>query len=132
MTDETIKPNIELVPVNLTLNDQARTIMVEPRRTLLDALCEDLGLTGTNKSCDRGECGACTVHVDGRRILSCMTLAIMQESKLITTIEGYVGRRCDRGGESRLAERCYSRSARVFHAGRPVDREGNSGQRRIW
>jgi xanthine dehydrogenase YagT iron-sulfur-binding subunit len=62
--------------------------MVEPRRTLLDALREDLGLTGTKKSCDRGECGACTVHIDGRRVLSCMTLAAMQQDKRITTIEG--------------------------------------------
>ncbi len=78
----------ELVPVNLTVNRQARTIMVEPRMTLLDALREELALTGTKKACDRGECGACTVHVDGRRVLSCMTLAAMQEGKRITTIEG--------------------------------------------
>jgi xanthine dehydrogenase YagT iron-sulfur-binding subunit len=82
------KPCIELVPVKLTVNDQPRTIMVEPSRTLLEALREDLGLTGTKKSCDRGECGACTVHIDGRRVLSCMTLAAMQEGKRITTIEG--------------------------------------------
>ena len=63
-------------------------LMVEPRTTLLDALREELALTGTKKGCDRGECGACTVHVDGRRILSCMTLAAMQDGKRITTIEG--------------------------------------------
>jgi xanthine dehydrogenase YagT iron-sulfur-binding subunit len=78
----------ELVTVKLTVNRQARTIMVEPRMTLLDALREELALTGTKKACDRGECGACTVHVDGRRVLSCMTLAAMQEGKRITTIEG--------------------------------------------
>ncbi len=78
----------EGVPVRLTVNRQARTIMVEPRMTLLDALREELALTGTKKACDRGECGACTVHVDGRRVLSCMTLAAMQEGKRITTIEG--------------------------------------------
>jgi xanthine dehydrogenase YagT iron-sulfur-binding subunit len=78
----------ELISVNLIVNDQPQTIMIEPRLTLLDALREDLALTGTKKSCDRGECGACTVHVEGRRILSCMTLAAMQEGKHVTTIEG--------------------------------------------
>jgi xanthine dehydrogenase YagT iron-sulfur-binding subunit len=76
------------VAVNLTVNGEPRTIAVEPRTTLLDALREELALTGTKKACDRGECGACTVHVEGRRILSCMTLAAMQEGKRITTIEG--------------------------------------------
>jgi xanthine dehydrogenase YagT iron-sulfur-binding subunit len=74
--------------VNLTVNDQARRITVEPRMTLLDALREKLALTGTKKACDRGECGACTVHVEGRRVLSCMTLAAMMEGKRVTTIEG--------------------------------------------
>jgi xanthine dehydrogenase YagT iron-sulfur-binding subunit len=82
------KARTEFLPVNLRINGQARTITVEPRTTLLDALREQLGLTGTKKACDRGECGACTVHVEGRRILSCMTLAAMQEGKRITTIEG--------------------------------------------
>jgi xanthine dehydrogenase YagT iron-sulfur-binding subunit len=81
-------PRIELASVKLTVNGQARTISVEPRMTLLDALREKLALTGTKKACDRGECGACTVHVDGRRVLSCMMLAAMQEGKKITTIEG--------------------------------------------
>ena len=66
------------VPVSMTVNDRIRTMTVEPRTTLLDALREELGLTGTKKACDRGECGACTVHLDGRRVLSCMTLAAMQ------------------------------------------------------
>jgi xanthine dehydrogenase YagT iron-sulfur-binding subunit len=82
------KERVERGPVSLTVNGDIRTIVVEPRTTLLDALREELGLTGTKKACDRGECGACTVHVDGRRILSCMTLAVMQEGKRITTIEG--------------------------------------------
>jgi xanthine dehydrogenase YagT iron-sulfur-binding subunit len=76
------------VPVSMTVNDRVRAMTVEPRTTLLDALREELGLTGTKKACDRGECGACTVHVDGRRVLSCMTLAAMQDGKRITTIEG--------------------------------------------
>jgi xanthine dehydrogenase YagT iron-sulfur-binding subunit len=78
----------ERVPVNIVVNGEARTIVVEPRMTLLDALREELGLTGTKKGCDRGECGACTVHVDGRRVVSCMALAAMQEGRRITTIEG--------------------------------------------
>ena len=82
------KPPIKPLTVNLTVNDQARRITVEPRMTLLDALREKLALTGTKKACDRGECGACTVHVEGRRVLSCMTLAAMMEGKRVTTIEG--------------------------------------------
>jgi xanthine dehydrogenase YagT iron-sulfur-binding subunit len=77
-----------LVPVSAIVNGQPRTSAVEPRTTLLDALREQLHLTGTKKGCDRGECGACTVLVDGRRVLSCMSLAVMQEGKRITTIEG--------------------------------------------
>jgi xanthine dehydrogenase YagT iron-sulfur-binding subunit len=76
------------VPMTALVNEQRRTILVEPRTTLLDALREQLHLTGTKKGCDRGECGACTVHVNGRRVLSCMSLAVMQEGKRITTIEG--------------------------------------------
>jgi xanthine dehydrogenase YagT iron-sulfur-binding subunit len=76
------------ISVSLTVNGQARALTIEPRMTLLDALREELALTGTKKGCDRGECGACTVHADGRRILSCMTLAAMQRGKRIITIEG--------------------------------------------
>jgi xanthine dehydrogenase YagT iron-sulfur-binding subunit len=82
------KSSIDLVPVNVVVNGHARTITVEPRMTLLDALREKLALTGTKKACDRGECGACTVHVDGRRVLSCMTLIAILEGKKIRTIEG--------------------------------------------
>src|SRR6202140_3155236 len=76
------------IHLSVTVNGQARGIAVEPGTTLLEALRDGLGLTGTKKGCDRGECGACTVHVDDRRMLSCMTLAAMQEGKRITTIEG--------------------------------------------
>ena len=74
--------------VSMFVNGEERTVSVEPRTTLLTALRDGLGLTGTKKGCDRGECGACTVHVDGRRVLSCMALAIMQRGREITTIEG--------------------------------------------
>jgi xanthine dehydrogenase YagT iron-sulfur-binding subunit len=75
-------------PVTLTINGQPHTISIEPRVTLLDVLRERLGLIGTKKGCDHGQCGACTVLVDGNRIYSCLALAIMQEDRAITTIEG--------------------------------------------
>jgi xanthine dehydrogenase YagT iron-sulfur-binding subunit len=76
------------IHLSVTVNGRVRGIVVEPGTTLLEALRDGLGLTGAKKGCDRGECGACTVHVDDRRMLSCMTLAAMQEGKRITTIEG--------------------------------------------
>jgi xanthine dehydrogenase YagT iron-sulfur-binding subunit len=78
----------ECVTVRMIVNRQIQRITIEPRTTLLDTLREHLALTGTKKGCDRGECGACTVLVDGRRILSCMTLAAMNAGRRITTIEG--------------------------------------------
>jgi xanthine dehydrogenase YagT iron-sulfur-binding subunit len=74
--------------VSMTVNGSLRTLRAEPRTTLLDALRDELALTGPKKSCDRGECGACTVHIEGRRVLSCMTLAAMHDGQGITTIEG--------------------------------------------
>ena len=74
--------------ITLRVNGQAHTVRVEPRVTLLDTLRERLDLTGTKKGCDHGQCGACTVHVDGRRVNSCLTLAVMSQGKQITTIEG--------------------------------------------
>lgn len=76
------------VEVSLTVNGRPRKVVLEPRVTLLDALRERLGLTGTKKGCDRGECGACTVLVDGERVKSCLTLAVMRQGAEITTIEG--------------------------------------------
>jgi xanthine dehydrogenase YagT iron-sulfur-binding subunit len=73
---------------SLRINGQVHALQLEPRVTLLDALREVLQLTGAKKGCDRGQCGACTVLVDGQRINSCLTLAIMQEGKEIVTAEG--------------------------------------------
>ena len=78
----------EKIGLILKINGVQHQLNIEPRVTLLDALREYLGLTGTKKGCDRGECGACTVLVDGKRINSCLTLAVMQMGKSIITIEG--------------------------------------------
>ncbi|AOI66781.1 (2Fe-2S)-binding protein [Burkholderia territorii] len=75
-------------PVRLDINGREYALQLEPRVTLLDALREYAGLTGTKKGCDRGQCGACTVLVDGRRINACLTLAVMHEGERITTVEG--------------------------------------------
>jgi xanthine dehydrogenase YagT iron-sulfur-binding subunit len=72
----------------LHVNGSPVPLSVEPRTSLLDALREQADLTGTKKGCDRGACGACTVHIDGRRVLSCLTLAARCEGKAVTTIEG--------------------------------------------
>jgi xanthine dehydrogenase YagT iron-sulfur-binding subunit len=74
--------------VTLTVNGESRPLRVEPRVSLLDALREHLGLTGSKKGCDQGTCGACTVWVDGRRVLACLTLAVTCEGHEVTTIEG--------------------------------------------
>jgi xanthine dehydrogenase YagT iron-sulfur-binding subunit len=77
--------------LTLHINQREYTISIEPCMTLLDTLREKIGLTGTKKGCNHGECGACTVLVDGKRINSCMTLAVMHENQEITTIEGVAG-----------------------------------------
>ena len=76
------------VSVALRINGETHHVQVDPRSTLLDTLRETLHLTGTKKGCDHGQCGACTVHVNGRRINSCLTFATMQQNADITTIEG--------------------------------------------
>ena len=84
-------PAVPLVPVGrlaLRVNGQRHELMLEPRVTLLDALRENLGLMGTKKGCDRGQCGACTVLANGRRINACLTLAVMHEGDEIVTVEG--------------------------------------------
>ena len=86
--DEKAAGFLEKMPLKLEINGVSRQLSVEPRVTLLDLLREQLDLTGTKKGCDFGQCGACTVHVNGQRVLSCLSLAVMQDGKKITTIEG--------------------------------------------
>ena len=86
--DEKAAGFLEKMPLKLEINGVPRQLSVEPRVTLLDLLREQLDLTGTKKGCDFGQCGACTVHVNGQRVLSCLSLAVMQDGKKITTIEG--------------------------------------------
>lgn len=77
-----------VIPVALRVNGTEHTLDLDPRTTLLDALRDQIGLTGTKKGCDHGQCGACTVHVDGRRVLSCLTLAATVHRRTVTTVEG--------------------------------------------
>jgi xanthine dehydrogenase YagT iron-sulfur-binding subunit len=79
---------VEPVAVSLTINGQQHALTLDPRTTLLDLLREHLDLTGTKKGCDQGQCGACTVLIEGRRINSCLTFAAMHDGARITTIEG--------------------------------------------
>ena len=81
-------PHQGMLNVTLQVNGKSKTLEIDPRTTLLDALRENMHLTGTKKGCDRGQCGACTVLVDGRRINSCLHLAAMCDGAKVTTIEG--------------------------------------------
>ena len=76
------------VPVTLRINGLDHKLQIDPRTTLLDCIRETVVLTGTKKGCDHGQCGACTVHVNGRRVLSCLNLALMHDGEEITTVEG--------------------------------------------
>ena len=89
--------------IKLEINGRGHELALEPRVTLLDALREHLGLTGTKKGCDQGQCGACTVHVDGNRVLSCLTLAAQVEGRAVTTIEGL----SEPGGELHPVQRAF-------------------------
>jgi xanthine dehydrogenase YagT iron-sulfur-binding subunit len=83
-----IVPPKEQIPLKVSINKKSYAIKADTRTTLLDLLREDLNLTGAKKGCDHGQCGACTVHIDGQRVLSCLTLAATLPGKEVTTIEG--------------------------------------------
>lgn len=86
--DERFADALENVSCSIEINGKIQNFKIDPRVTLLDLLRERMQLTGTKKGCDYGQCGACTVHVDGRRVNSCLTLAVMTDGKKVTTIEG--------------------------------------------
>jgi xanthine dehydrogenase YagT iron-sulfur-binding subunit len=86
--DERFAEALENVSCSIEVNGTMHTMKIDPRVTLLDYLRERIHLTGTKKGCDYGQCGACTVHVDGHRVNSCLTLAVMNDGKKVTTIEG--------------------------------------------
>ncbi len=86
--DQKIAAAFEQLPLQVTINGTMQQMSIEPRVTLLDLLREQLHLTGTKKGCDHGQCGACTVHVDGQRVNACLTLAMTTEGSNVTTIEG--------------------------------------------
>ena len=88
LAEATVKQDAQPEPVVLNINKRDYRLSIDTRTSLLDAIRDHAGLTGTKKGCDHGQCGACTVHVDGQRILSCMTLAVMSEGKPVTTVEG--------------------------------------------
>jgi xanthine dehydrogenase YagT iron-sulfur-binding subunit len=85
---KTSHDRMDKLTLKLDVNGSRQTLRVDPRTTLLDALRDHLQLTGTKKGCDHGQCGACTVHVNGRRVNACLSLAVMHEGDTITTIEG--------------------------------------------
>jgi xanthine dehydrogenase YagT iron-sulfur-binding subunit len=87
-TPEPVVDTAGMIDVVLQVNGQPLRLSIEPRTSLLDALREQVGLTGTKKGCDRGSCGACTLHIDDRRVVSCLTLAARCQGRAITTIEG--------------------------------------------
>ena len=91
MPDLAPPASLETIPIELTINGHAHQVRVSPWTTLLDLLRLDLDLTGSKKGCDHGQCGACTVLVDGRRVNACLTLAVMKDGAEITTVEGLAG-----------------------------------------
>ena len=92
MTTTVVRQVVEsLRAIAITVNGEPRQLDVDLRTSLLDALRDHLGLTGAKKGCDHGQCGACTVHLDGRRVVSCLTMAVQADGRAVTTIEGLAG-----------------------------------------
>jgi xanthine dehydrogenase YagT iron-sulfur-binding subunit len=89
--DQAARGGPERVGVTLTVNGETRSLAIDPRTSLLDLLREHLALTGAKKGCDHGQCGACTVHFDGRRIVSCLMPAVQTDGRAVETIEGLAG-----------------------------------------
>jgi xanthine dehydrogenase YagT iron-sulfur-binding subunit len=87
-SEKAISDGDERSNIAISVNGRTWRLSIDPRTTLLDALRHHLALTGSKKGCDQGQCGACTVHVDGRRVLSCLTLAVSVQGRAVTTIEG--------------------------------------------
>jgi xanthine dehydrogenase YagT iron-sulfur-binding subunit len=107
MAGAVVRREDDEVDVTLAINGTSRTVRIDPRVTLLDALRERLGLWGTKKGCDQGQCGACTVLVDGRRVNACLTLAIAAEGYSITTIEGLARGEHTSGDELHPLQRAF-------------------------
>lgn len=93
----------EKISLTMQVNGQSQMMQIDPRVTLLDALREHLNLTGTKKGCDQGQCGACTVLINGQRVLSCLTLAVQAEGAEVTSIEGLESA----SGELHPVQRCF-------------------------
>ena len=109
--------------VTLTVNGERREVLVAVHKTLLEVLREELGLTGTKHGCELGECGTCTVLVDGEPVLSCLALPVECRARAITTVEGMAdGRRAASAAAG--VRRAGRRPVRLLHAGHPADRRG--------
>ena len=104
------------VSVNIAVNGTQHALALDPRSTLLDVLREHLDLTGTKKGCDQGQCGACTVLIDGRRVVSCLTLAVMKDGASVTTIEG-LAKNGDAASAAAGVHRSRRLPVRLLHAG---------------
>ena len=101
--------------LRLNVNGQAHEIEIDSRTSLLDLLREHLGLTGAKKGCDHGQCGACTVHLDGRRVVSCLTLALQANGRTVTTIEGLTGARRRAASDAAGIHRSRCAAMRLLH-----------------